>query len=375
MSKAKILLIIKVPPPITGATKMNLAVRDSYLVNSSFNIKPINISYAVSIEDIGTYRIKKLVLAVNYFFQLLNNLVKFKPALVYFQLSHQDITFLRDFFLVVLIKLFRVKIVYHLHGKGIKSYSENKFYRFLYRMTFKNESVVILSELLRYDIECVHWGKIFVVPNGIPDIPDIDFSFPASQDVYKPLGLLFLSNLLYSKGILDFITTIELLVQRDINIKALIVGAEADLTTLKLNEILSTKNLAQKVAYLGAKYDIEKTKILLQSDVLIYPTLEDIWGNVNLEAMQLAKPVIATDEGAITEIIDDGVTGFIVDKNRPDQIADKVEILYHNRELLNKMGMAGRKKYEEKYTLDIFERNMKNIFEKVIEEINGESNV
>jgi glycosyltransferase involved in cell wall biosynthesis len=78
--------------------------------------------------------------------------------------------------------------------------------------------------------------------------------------------------------------------------------------------------------------------------------------------------VIATKEGAIPEIIDDGITGFIVDKNRPDEIADKVEIFYYNRYLLNQMGLAGREKYEQKYKLEIFENNIKNVFNEVIEE-------
>jgi len=91
--------------------------------------------------------------------------------------------------------------------------------------------------------------------------------------------------------------------------------------------------------------------------------------------MQFGLPVIATIEGAIPEIIDDVITGFLVEKNSPDQIADKIEIFVKNPSLIESMGKAARKKYEEKYTLEIFEKNMKEVFDKVLQEVNGEKNV
>jgi glycosyltransferase involved in cell wall biosynthesis len=82
--------------------------------------------------------------------------------------------------------------------------------------------------------------------------------------------------------------------------------------------------------------------------------------------MQVGLPVIATIEGAIPEIIDDGITGFLVDKSSPKQIAEKIQLLIDNPDMRSRMGIAGRKKYEEKYTLEIFEDNLKKVFEEVI---------
>ena len=66
---------------------------------------------------------------------------------------------------------------------------------------------------------------------------------------------------------------------------------------------------------------------------------------------------------------------FLIKGFHPDKIANKVELLNDDRKLLLKMGKAARKKYEDKYTLEIFEKNMKEVFDKVLQEVNGEKNV
>jgi len=82
--------------------------------------------------------------------------------------------------------------------------------------------------------------------------------------------------------------------------------------------------------------------------------------------MQAGLPVVSTFEGAIPEIVDDGVTGFLVPQKNPQALAEKLEILIKDSELRQKMGAAGRKKFLEKYTVDKFENNLLAIFKEVI---------
>ena len=119
----------------------------------------------------------------------------------------------------------------------------------------------------------------------------------------------------------------------------------------------------------GSKFDTEKEKIYLESEIFVFPTQYDVWGLVLLEAMRAGLPVISTYVGAIPEIVDDGITGFLVEKQNPVALAEKMEILIKDKDLRDKMGQAGRKKFLEKYTLDIFEQNLKNVFDEVLKEI------
>ena len=104
---------------------------------------------------------------LNIFSNLLNELWNRPTEFVYFQLSPNGVAFLRDLLFVTVIKLFGVRIMFHMHGKGIKH--KMNLTKLLYKFCFLNEYVICLSPLLTDDIEDVFRGKPFIVSNGIPD--------------------------------------------------------------------------------------------------------------------------------------------------------------------------------------------------------------
>jgi glycosyltransferase involved in cell wall biosynthesis len=198
-------------------------------------------------------------------------------------------------------------------------------------------------------------------------IPVISYSHIIKSINSTKIKILFLSNLIISKGIYIFLDAIEILyLKKNIHIEALIIGEEAEIKAEELLNEIKKRNLDNFIKYLGPKYGEEKSRILREVDILVYPTFNDVWGLVILEAMQFGLPVIASREGAIPEIVDDGTTGFLVDKYHPGQIAEKLELLIKHPELRKEMGIAGRKKYFEKYTLDIFEKNMADVLSEVL---------
>lgn len=362
VGKNKILLFLKLPPPITGATLMNKYVAESKLLRNNFKIHTIAISYNSSVSQMGSYSFAKFFKIIKYNSTLIKELIKFKPDLIYFQISPLGFAFLRDSLFVFTMKLFRKKIVFHLHGKGISQQLNNPMKKLLYKFVFKNQDIITLSELLDYDIKDVFKGRIFHVPNGISKVDYNDNEKP----INKVPKILYLSNLIKSKGILDFLDSLEILAHKNIDFNVSIVGEEADLTKQELNLLIDKKNISKSVMYLGSKYEKEKNTFFLQSDIFVFPTKNDIFGLVNIEAMKFGLPVVSTNEGAISEIIDDGITGFIVDKNSPGLIADKIEFLINNPKKRIEMGKAGREKFLNNYTIDIFEKNMKNVFEKIL---------
>jgi glycosyltransferase involved in cell wall biosynthesis len=75
-------------------------------------------------------------------------------------------------------------------------------------------------------------------------------------------------------------------------------------------------------------------------DVLVAPSRQEPFGTVLAEAMAVGTPVVATRVGGLAEVVDDGVTGRLVDPGRPDQIAAAVlEVLARRAE----MGAAARR--------------------------------
>jgi glycosyltransferase involved in cell wall biosynthesis len=68
--------------------------------------------------------------------------------------------------------------------------------------------------------------------------------------------------------------------------------------------------------------------------------------------------VVSSDEGAIPEVVVDGVTGYIVNPRDIAQLTDRVLRLVHDRELRLRMGAAGRKRYEGHYSIEAYQKNL-----------------
>jgi len=361
----KITLFLKLPPPLTGATLINSYIADSPLVKDHFSIKLIPISFKTNIEDVSIFSFYKIKTIFHLYIKLIANFIRFKPDLVYFQISPLGWAFYRDCTFVFIMKLFGKHIVYHMHGKGIGEYvSKSLFRKKIYTWAFKNSSVICLSESLESDITTIYPKKPYIVNNAILVIPSGSRIHEKEKDT---IHILFLSNLIVSKGIFVFLDALTLLNTNLLpKIKVSIVGKETEINGKIVESEIEKRNLSPFVHYLGPKYDEEKNEIYQNSDILVYPTLNDVWGLVILEAMQFGIPVIASREGAIPEIVEDGTTGFLVDKLKPEQIAEKLEILINDSDLRQKMGQVGRVKFLEKYTLEIFEKNMVNVFNDVL---------
>ena len=78
--------------------------------------------------------------------------------------------------------------------------------------------------------------------------------------------------------------------------------------------------------------------------------------------MQFSLQIISTFEGGIPDVVKDGINGFLVPQRDAQALADKLEVLIVNPLLRKEMGFAGRKLYEEKFTIEIFEKRLLEIF-------------
>ena len=115
------------------------------------------------------------------------------------------------------------------------------------------------------------------------------------------------------------------------------------------------------VNYWGRRYGGEKDVFWKDADIFVFPTYyhNECFPLVILEAMEQGLPVISTNEGGIPDIIDNGNSGYTVEKNNPTALASAIELLIKDPELCISMGKAGRKLFEEKFTEEVFEKRMK----------------
>lgn len=88
------------------------------------------------------------------------------------------------------------------------------------------------------------------------------------------------------------------------------------------------------------------------SNVVVFPSVYlDPFGLIHIEAMASKKPVIGTTYGGSQEIVEDGVTGFIINPNNTDELSDKIITILSNEDLARKFGDAGYDLAKRKFTL------------------------
>lgn len=363
--KSRILFFLPLPPPVTGAGLRNLSLVQSRLLNGSFNIRVIPFNFAGEVDDIGKFSLKKIGKLIARTLTIVKSLILFRPHLVYFNFSLYGVALYRDFFFVLIYKIFRKKILFHLRTQGVRKQIENsRTKRALFTFVFKNSSVVCLSNFLSKDIEEVYSGTPFIVNNGIEDL-SARYP-PILRSDSSMVQLLYIGHLWEFKGINELILAAKQVKESGISFKLIIAGPEGDLTFEELNERLKELDLEEYVKIVGPKSGDEKYHLFRTSDVFVMPTKFDAFPGALLEAMQFSLPVISTFEGAVPEIVDDGITGYLVPKGDVESLAQKMKLLIGDVECCQFLGKKGREKFEAIYQVDCFEVNMKKTFAEVL---------
>lgn len=377
--KNHILFLLHIPPPIHGSSVVGMAIKESALINNHFKCEFINLLASKNVAESGIVNFKKILNFVIIGIRILGSITRKRPDLCYLAITTTGKAFFRDLLIVALLKSCRIKCIYHLHNKGVSRHQNNAIYRTCYNFVFRNAEVILLSRHLYPDIQAfVPVAKIHICPNGIPDqfstdkiqVPLQKTNNAAKKKEYnskKNIQILFLSNLIKSKGIFNLLEAFELLKKRSIKFEAVFIGGEGDVTASQFNEQIRQKGLNQLVYYQGKKYREEKRIFFLKADIFAFPTYSECFPLVLLEAMSYFLPVVTTNEGGIPDIVEDGVTGILLTENNVEALAHNLEKLIQDAGLRQQMGAAGRKKYEQEFTLEIFENRLARILTHLIE--------
>ena len=219
--------------------------------------------------------------------------------------------------------------------------------------------------------------EIKVVPNGV-DLKKFSQEFSdeelkiAKQKLGKKAGEVFLittSRLVHKNGI-D--SVIEALPSLQSNIHFAILGIGPDENKLKM--LTNNLGLNNRVHFMGYVSHDEMPKYLKLSDIFIRPSRSEGMGNSFVEAMASNIPVIATQEGGLSDFIFDNIrnkdkvpTAFAVDKDSPTQIAKAVNKIVSDKGLVSSVVVNASQMVLEKYEWTNVAKQMKeSVFDKVL---------
>lgn len=356
----KILFVVPLPPPIHGSSVINSVIKKSKKINKNFKTYFFNSSQTIKLEDIGSFKIEKMIKFIYSYFALLIKILRMKPHFIYFNPAPRGIGLYRDILFIILFKILNKKLIFHLHGRGFYESAKGSYVlKKILIICFKNVNLICLSNLLVNDVDFIRdkTKKVFILNN-------FSKKNNSNSKKNKHFTFIYLSNLIPSKGILTFLNAIKFLNKKKYkNFNAIVIGNKRDQIFFD-----KFKNIIKKlhnVKYLGPLFGEKKDNELKKSNVLVFPTKypNETFSLVLLEAMSSGLPVISSNIGGIPDIIDHNKNGFLVTKNNIKEYTKYMEIFLKNKNLSKQYGLNAKKKYNERFTVDIFENNLVKILD------------
>ncbi|HNS19970.1 MAG TPA: glycosyltransferase [Sedimentisphaerales bacterium] len=174
-----------------------------------------------------------------------------------------------------------------------------------------------------------------------------------------------IGNLNRFKGYPYFLQAAAKIRQRVSHARFVIVGRKLDTDAAcweQVQQLRAELGLEDSVFLAGFREDIPR--VLSALDVFVLPSILESCPVALLEAMAMKVPVVATDVGAVREMVDSGRTGFVVPAGDGGAMAEAVlMILAKPRDQVEKMVEQARKTVEQKFAIDTIARQQKEVYE------------
>lgn len=370
LSRPKILFIMHMPPPVHGASMVGKWIHESEYINSKFDCYYLNLTAAANIADVGKVRLSKIIWLFRLIGTIKRLLKAINPELVYMTPNTGGIPFIKDSIVVNSVKRMGFSVLAHFHNKGVSQFEKNPFFSRMYRKFFDSLKVLLIVPSLYDDNKTyLRIRDVYVCPNGTPLTLEQEIKAERHHEVPE---ILFLSNMILSKGVLDLLDALYLLRGQGKRFHCTMIGAETpELSRKRIEDEIDSRHLSEYVDYIGPRYGTEKDKYLAKSDIMAFPTYypKECFPLVILEAMEYKIPVVSTYEAGIPYSVVNGKTGLLCKSQNPIDLSEKLIELIDNPTLRWKMGEEGYKLRNKKFNLDMFEKNFSEVLNRALNDI------
>lgn len=264
------------------------------------------------------------------------------------------------------------KLITTFYGNDVSEYVK-KYGNNVYKQLFsKGDYFLCLSNFMKYqliELGCTS-EKLFIHSLGI-DCSKFYFT-PRKKSSDGTVKLLTIARLVDKKGVEYAIRAIANIVDRSQNIQLQYDVVGDGYLREELQNLIEQLNISTNITLLGWKKQQEVVEILNQSHALIVPSVTGKRGDqegtptVLMEGMAMGLPIVSTYHSGIPEVVEDGVTGFLVPERDVDALAEKLNYLIEHPEIWSEMGLAGRKFVEENYDINKLNDKLVTIYQHLL---------
>lgn len=184
--------------------------------------------------------------------------------------------------------------------------------------------------------------------------------------------ILYFGTLIRKKGLLELPLIFNKVVEQHPETLLILVGRDAsdivsgNSSTWAMMQKLFSPKAINNVTYLGGVSYAEIKKHLEQASICVFPTFAEALPVSWLEAMAMQKPIVASNIGWATEMIEEDVEGFLVNPKDHVTYANKIVTLLKNTELQKQFGLAAKQKVLQKFSIEVVAKQSMAFYEKII---------
>ena len=331
----------------------------------------VDLTPAGQVARVGTFNLRR---AASCAMIILRYYTRFwRARRTYMTIASSRFGFVRDALIIWPAVLAGHRIVLHLKGAGYRAFyaSSGRLLQWAIRVTLgRADVVVVLGELLRVQFHFLPPEKLRVIPNGLPLELRPELEHTKNLAPSEPVRLLFLTNLMETKGYLDVLAACQLLCERHVPFECDFCGefmatsSDPAISPQKAKErfsaLIHEAGLQEQVHYRGVVRGPEKEQQLRQAHLLLLPTYHPWEGQpiAIIEALAFATPVVATRAGGIPEQVVDGFNGFLVPARAPQAIAAAIESVFRVPEHYSKLSRNALEHYKLHFTPQVHQERL-----------------
>ena len=323
-------------------------------------LEKLNIEYFESHS--GGTKIHKLLFYIFQMIKIVKNINRF--SIVHLHTASYW-SFKRKCLLVLISKVFKKKVVIHLHGAKFVDYYNKSMpiEKILIKKVFGlSDRIVCLSPQWYQDLsDFCPKEKISIIPNCVPIQIHINSDKSNEKKIEKTI-LLF-GRLGERKGVYDLLSAIGMLRLGDYNAKLILCG---DGEINKIEKKVEELGLNDAVHLAGWVDGEKKIDLLRNGYFYVLPSYFEGLPVSILEAMSYGLPIVSTNVGGIPYVIDDGVEGFLVEPGNISLLRDRIRTLLLDETLQLKMSRAALLKVQKKFSMENLVSMLHQLYDETI---------
>ena len=291
--------------------------------------------------------------------------LKEKPKIIHFQLSqHPEFVLL----LVIFLKMFKMKIILTAHN--VVSHEDNLFLRYIFKILYKiSDKIIVHANCNKKELQKfarIPLSKITVILHGnYFFFKEVNSALENYPNVYQCKNILFFGYIRQYKGLIYLIRALKEIKKVIPNVKLIIAGKPVEDFYIYKREIdkLNIKdNVLLDLGYISFKKIYKYFKI---ANVVVLPYTKIYQSGILQLAYAFKKPVVVTNVGGLTEVVEHGKNGFVVPPKDVNSLANAIIQILKDENLAKKMGEYGYYLAKTKYSWETIALKTLNTYKSI----------